>query len=237
MSEEQPIKLEYAENLTGLNGFVYLMFVGGERYAEEFRGKFVEYGLVKNKENVNQAIDKLRKKGFLRFVKTEKKARGPPAKLYTASLEPLMETLESIAPVDYHWVASKMKFKTIHHLVFEYFPRFVSIEKKYLQYSVKNRSWDTITKTFLGFLVMIAMDFVIEKLDIPDVMKRQVAFMVPMILLSTEEMDDKKPLSSELSTLKKEIMENLSPEDKTFFRGLLPDFEKIGLVKSKGVKP
>jgi hypothetical protein len=112
------------------------------------------------------------------------------------------------------------------------------MEKKYLQYSLKNRSWDTIASTFLDFLVLIGLDFVLKELDIPETLKAQLAYRAPLVFLSTEKIDDDKPLSTELNNLKKEIMQNLGPEDEAFFKSnLLPEFNKLGLLKFKGVKP
>jgi hypothetical protein len=121
------------------------------------------------------------------------------------------------------------------HWVFSVTPENWEITRKRARYILKNRSWDTIALSFFGFLVLIGLDFAIKELDMPKLIKDQIAYMAPMMFLSTETIEDDKPLSTELSKLKKEITENLSPLEKAFFRNSLKGFQELGLLK--GVKP
>jgi hypothetical protein len=162
----------------------------------------------------------------------EPKERGPPAKIYTANLKPLMETIGSIAPDYLGWAGSETKLKTVSRLIFEYFPRYTSIEKKHLHYVLKNRSWDTIALSFFSFLMLIGLDFVIKEWDMPELIKAQIMYMAPTMFLSTDTIKDDKPLSTEVNDLKKEIIENLSSPEKAFFEELLIDLRKFGVLKS-----
>jgi len=91
LGEEAQWEKDIENNLSGLDGIVYIMFVGAERYASQL------HAFIQNKEKMDQSIERLTSHGdkFLRKMR-EEHIGGIPAKIYTANLEPLKKTYEIV---------------------------------------------------------------------------------------------------------------------------------------------
>lgn len=210
-------------SLSGLDGLVYIMFFGAERYAAQFREKFVKYGLIKHEENVNQSIKRLTTKGdrFLKFLR-EKHTRGRPAKIYTAKIEPLQQTFEVMTQTyGSSSFEDKELQKVLPRFIFEYFLRFVSIEKKYFNYDIRYLNWHHITITFYNFICLLAIDFALEEWNLPKEIRLQIqhlsplGFLFPLPKISPR---TKGGMLKEFLTLKDEILKDMTEAERSFFR-------------------
>ena len=84
--------------LNGLNGIVYLMFLGRDTYAAKIQNSLVGT-IYKKNSSVNQAIQRLlrHRSEFLIFQRKHRDegVPGRRAEIYTASLNPIFQTLQA----------------------------------------------------------------------------------------------------------------------------------------------
>ena len=111
---------DIGDDLAGSAGVIYVMFLGRETYIADIQESLLPHeklpspkrGFFKNKENVNQAFERLQEKGdfYLRFVREEKKPGKP--RFHTANMWPLFATLEG-AGVKFDKRSVRLSFEII----------------------------------------------------------------------------------------------------------------------------
>jgi hypothetical protein len=152
---------EIGDDLAGSAGVIYLMFLGRETYIADIQEPllpreklpYAKCGFFKNKENVNQAFERLQEKGefYLRFVREEKKPGKP--RFYAANMEPLFATLEG-AGVKFDEGVFESLLKSLSVLSDE-FPSYLvnaSTLGGYMTFSPKSLTWSRTLGFYFMFL-------------------------------------------------------------------------------------
>lgn len=126
------------------------MFCGRETYTSAFAEKFVDTGLLRHSEEVDQAVSELLREGFLLEIKFEK-GKGRP-KIRTADLKPLHRTL-----TQYGLAGTVNELETYLKPLdkaLNYFPKYVAACLPMAETTVRNLRW---TQTLIFFCQFISI--------------------------------------------------------------------------------
>lgn len=152
---------EISADLAGSTGVIYLMFLGRETYIADIQEPLLppkklqsrRQGFFKNKENVNQAFERLREKGefYLKFMKEEKKPGKP--KFYTANMGPVFATLNG-ARVKSHEAMFESLLKSLSVLNDEFSSYLINASTLggQMSFSSKSLTWPRTLGFYFMFL-------------------------------------------------------------------------------------
>lgn len=133
------------DNLDGLTGVVLLMFAGRETYTTRFSSELTPR-FYQNIENVDQAVRRLEKEGYLKTIHKDVVERGAP-KYRTASpkvLKMLLDTVKKAGGETY----TEQLFKDLS-AVSPYFPEYLATVLE--AGKVTKLPWDMVFGNYLTF--------------------------------------------------------------------------------------
>lgn len=139
--------------LNGLNGIVYLMFLGRETYARESAQKLVKLEFIKDEDSIYPVIKKLKDAEIIKEIKTKKNKPGNP-EIRTATFKPFFSLLKIVEPTIMKEDLERIK-KYIQYVggAIPFFPDHLRMIYDISEVNIRKLKWPKIAATYLNFIL------------------------------------------------------------------------------------